>query len=209
MMFSEIVLGIEKEHFDELIDERKKPSLGAQNDPQVDAQSWRALVDSFKQLVRKKAGRDFPQDVIEQLRLAIGAVFDSWNSRRAIDYRRFNKISDEWGTAVSIVEMVFGNMGDDSGTGVAFTRNPNTGEHVIFGEYLTNAQGEDVVAGIRTPEHIADLERTQPEIYKQFRDIASGSSGTIMTCKTSSLLSSAANSTCCKRAALSAVPKRP
>ncbi len=171
MMFSEIVLGIEKEHFDELIDERKK-ALGAQNDPQVDAQTWRALVDSFKQLVREKAGRDFPQDVTEQLRLAIGAVFDSWNSRRAIDYRRFNKISDEWGTAVSIVEMVFGNMGDDSGTGVAFTRNPNTGEHVIFGEYLTNAQGEDVVAGIRTPEHIADLERTQPEIYRQFRDIA-------------------------------------
>ena len=171
MMFSEIVLGIEKEHFDELIDARKK-QLGVQNDPQVDADSWRALVDAFKRLVREKAGRDFPQDVTEQLRLAIGAVFNSWNSRRAIDYRRFNKISDEWGTAVSVVEMVFGNMGDDSGTGVAFTRDPNTGEHVIFGEYLTNAQGEDVVAGIRTPEHIADLERTQPEIYKQFRDIA-------------------------------------
>ena len=171
MMFSEIVLGIEKEHFDELIDARKK-QLGVQNDPQVDADSWRALVDAFKRLVREKAGHDFPQDVTEQLRLAIGAVFNSWNSRRAIDYRRFNKISDEWGTAVSVVEMVFGNMGDDSGTGVAFTRDPNTGEHVIFGEYLTNAQGEDVVAGIRTPEHIADLERTQPEIYKQFRDIA-------------------------------------
>ena len=171
MMFSEIVLGIEKEHFDELIDARKK-ELGVQNDPQVDADSWRALVDAFKRLVREKAGHDFPQDVTEQLRLAIGAVFNSWNSRRAIDYRRFNKISDEWGTAVSVVEMVFGNMGDDSGTGVAFTRDPNTGEHVIFGEYLTNAQGEDVVAGIRTPEHIADLERTQPEIYKQFHDIA-------------------------------------
>ncbi len=171
MMFSEIVLGIEKEHFDELIDERKK-ALGVENDPQIDADSWRALVGAFKQVVRSRAGLEFPQDVAEQLRLAIGAVFNSWNSRRAIDYRRFNKISDEWGTAVSVVEMVFGNMGDDSGTGVAFTRNPNTGEHVIFGEYLTNAQGEDVVAGIRTPEHIADLERTQPEIYKQFRDIA-------------------------------------
>jgi pyruvate, orthophosphate dikinase len=171
MMFSEIVLGIEKERFDELIDARMK-ALGIENDPQVDADSWRSLVDAFKDVVRAKSGREFPQDVTEQLRLAIGAVFNSWNSRRAIDYRRFNKISDEWGTAVSVVEMVFGNMGDDSGTGVAFTRNPNTGEHAIFGEYLTNAQGEDVVAGIRTPEHIADLERTQPEIYKQFRDIA-------------------------------------
>ncbi len=171
MMFSEIVLGIEKEHFDELIDARKK-TLGVENDPQVDADSWRALVDAFKDVVRAKTGHEFPQDVTEQLRLAIGAVFNSWNSRRAIDYRRFNKISDEWGTAVSVVEMVFGNMGDDSGTGVAFTRNPSTGEHAIFGEYLTNAQGEDVVAGTRTPEHIADLERTQPEIYKQFRDIA-------------------------------------
>jgi pyruvate, orthophosphate dikinase len=171
MMFSEIVLGIEKEHFDELIDARMK-ALGVENDPQVDADSWRSLVAAFKDVVRAKSGREFPQDVTEQLRLAIGAVFNSWNSRRAIDYRRFNKISDEWGTAVSVVEMVFGNMGDDSGTGVAFTRDPNTGEHAIFGEYLTNAQGEDVVAGIRTPEHIADLERTQPEIYKQFRDIA-------------------------------------
>jgi pyruvate, orthophosphate dikinase len=171
MMFSEIVLGIEKECFDELIDDRKK-TLGVENDPQIDADSWRALVDAFKGVVREKSGHDFPQDVTEQLRLAIGAVFNSWNSRRAIDYRRFNKISDEWGTAVSVVEMVFGNMGDDSGTGVAFTRNPNTGEHEIFGEYLTNAQGEDVVAGIRTPERIADLKRTQPEIYRQFHDIA-------------------------------------
>jgi pyruvate, orthophosphate dikinase len=171
MMFSEIVLGIEKEHFDELIDARKK-ALGVANDPQVDADSWRALVDAFKDVVRKEAKRDFPQDVAEQLRLAIGAVFNSWNSRRAIDYRHFNKISDDWGTAVSVVEMVFGNMGDDSGTGVAFTRDPNTGENVLFGEYLANAQGEDVVAGIRTPEKISDLARTQPAIYKQFQEIA-------------------------------------
>ena len=129
-------------------------------------------LERFKGVVQERSGHPFPQDVSEQLRLAIQAVFDSWNSRRAIDYRRFNKISDEWGTAVSVVEMVFGNMGDDSGTGVAFTRDPNTGEHVLFGEYLTNAQGEDVVAGTRTPEKIADLKRTQPEIYKQFDDIA-------------------------------------
>ena len=171
MMFAEIVLGIEKERFDELIDARKK-MLGAASDPQVDANSWRMLVDEFKEVVRAEAGRDFPQDVTEQLHLAIGAVFNSWNSRRAIDYRRFNKISDEWGTAVSVVEMVFGNMGEDSGTGVAFTRDPNTGDNALFGEYLVNAQGEDVVAGIRTPEKIADLARTQPDIYRQFREIA-------------------------------------
>jgi len=171
MMFAEVVLGIEKEHFDELIEARKR-EIGAQSDPQVDAASWRELAEQFKAVVQAQSKRPFPQDVTEQLRLAIGAVFDSWNSRRAVDYRRFNKISDEWGTAVSVVEMVFGNMGDDSGTGVAFTRDPNTGENGLFGEYLTNAQGEDVVAGIRTPEKIADLERTQPEIYRQFRDIA-------------------------------------
>ncbi|MGD0967661.1 MAG: pyruvate, phosphate dikinase [Candidatus Aquilonibacter sp.] len=171
MMFAEVVLGIEKEHFDDLIEARKR-ELGVQGDPQVDAASWRDLAEQFKAVVAAQSKKPFPQDVTEQLRLAIGAVFDSWNSRRAIDYRRFNKISDEWGTAVSVVEMVFGNMGDDSGTGVAFTRDPNTGEDVLFGEYLTNAQGEDVVAGTRTPEKIADLERTQPEIYRQFRDIA-------------------------------------
>jgi pyruvate,orthophosphate dikinase len=171
MMFSSVVLGIDKEHFDELIDARKS-ELGVRNDPELDADSWRTLVDQFKAVVRARAGRDFPQEVGEQLHLAIEAVFDSWNSKRAIDYRRFNKISDDWGTAVSVVRMVFGNMGEDSGTGVAFTRDPNSGDNVLFGEYLVNAQGEDVVAGIRTPEAIADLERTQPEIYRQFQAIA-------------------------------------
>jgi pyruvate, orthophosphate dikinase len=171
MMFANVVLGIEKEHFDELIDAKKR-ELHIESDPEVEAQTWRALVEQFKALVRKEAGRDFPQDVTEQLHLAIAAVFESWNSRRAIDYRKFNRISDDWGTAVSVVEMVFGNMGDDSGTGVAFTRDPNTGENALFGEYLVNAQGEDVVAGIRTPEKISDLASHQPEIYKQFREIA-------------------------------------
>ena len=106
------------------------------------------------------------------MRLAIQAVFDSWNCKRAIDYRRFNKIPDDWGTAVTVMEMVFGNMGDDSGTGVAFTRNPNTGERELFGEYLRNAQGEDVVAGIRTPEKISDLAQTQPGVFAQFQEIA-------------------------------------
>ena len=171
MMFSAVVLEIPKDEFDELIEERKR-KLGVKNDPEIDAGSWKELVGEFKDIVQKRTGRGFPQDVREQLTLSIEAVFDSWNSKRAIDYRKFNKIPDDWGTAVNVVQMVFGNMGDDSGTGVAFTRDPNTGERVLFGEYLTNAQGEDVVAGIRTPEKLSDLERTQPRIYKQFLDIA-------------------------------------
>ena len=171
MMFSTVVLGIEKEHFEDLIDERKK-KLGVASDPEIDAASWKELVGRFKEVVRERAKREFPEEVEEQLKLAIEAVFDSWNSKRAIDYRKFNKIPDDWGTAVSVVEMVFGNMGDDSGTGVAFTRDPNTGENVLFGEYLRNAQGEDVVAGIRTPEKISDLAHSQPAIYEQFKEIA-------------------------------------
>ncbi|HET7815485.1 MAG TPA: pyruvate, phosphate dikinase [Candidatus Baltobacteraceae bacterium] len=171
MMFSNVVLGVEKDLFEARIEEAKK-RLGVHQDPEIPAASWRELCADFKTIVQEHAGRDFPQDVHEQLDLAIKAVFDSWNSKRAIDYRRYNKFPDDWGTAVSVVSMVFGNMGDDSGTGVAFTRDPNTGERKLFGEYLRNAQGEDVVAGIRTPEQIADLQRTQPEVYKQFLEIA-------------------------------------
>ncbi len=170
-MFSTVVLGLDKELFEDHIEERKRQA-GVRTDPELDAASWKILVGTFRDIVREKTGREFPQDVNEQLQLAVEAVFHSWNSKRAIDYRRFNKIPEDWGTAVSVVQMVFGNMGDDSGTGVAFTRNPNTGEKKLFGEYLTNAQGEDVVAGIRTPEQISDLARTQPEIYKQFQEIA-------------------------------------
>jgi pyruvate,orthophosphate dikinase len=171
-MFGNVVLDVGKERFDELLDELKK-SLGVTSDPQVDADSWKKLVGDFKRVVHERTGRDFPQDVHEQLRLAIAAVFDSWNCKRANDYRRFNKIPDDWGTAVTVMEMVFGNLSDDSGTGVAFTRDPNTGEPVLFGEYLRNAQGEDVVAGIRTPEKIADLAQTQPAVFAQFKEIAS------------------------------------
>ncbi|HEY9180917.1 MAG TPA: PEP/pyruvate-binding domain-containing protein, partial [Candidatus Baltobacteraceae bacterium] len=171
MMFASVVMNVEKDLFEDRIEELKK-RLGVGADPEIDAASWRALTADFKALVSEHAGREFPQDVHEQLDLAIRAVFDSWNSKRAIDYRRYNKIPDDWGTAVSVVSMVFGNMGDDSGTGVAFTRDPNTGEKKLFGEYLRNAQGEDVVAGIRTPERIADLERTQPGVYEQFVEIA-------------------------------------
>jgi pyruvate,orthophosphate dikinase len=170
-MFACVVMNVDKDAFEERIDEAKK-RLGVGSDPEIDALTWRELIDEFKTIVRERAGRDFPQDVYEQLDLAIHAVFDSWNSKRAIDYRRYNKIPDDWGTAVSVVSMVFGNMGDDSGTGVAFTRDPNTGEKRLFGEYLRNAQGEDVVAGIRTPEKIADLQRSQPKVYEQFIQIA-------------------------------------
>ncbi|MBV8066371.1 MAG: pyruvate, phosphate dikinase, partial [Candidatus Eremiobacteraeota bacterium] len=171
MMFANVVLGVSKEHFEEEIAVVKR-SLGVRTDADIDAQSWKALVHLFKQVVRERTGRDFPQDVHDQLKGAIEAVFDSWNSKRAVEYRRFHKIPDDWGTAVNVMEMVFGNMGDDSGTGVAFTRNPNTGERALYGEYLTNAQGEDVVAGIRTPEKISDLAERQPKVYEQFAAIA-------------------------------------
>jgi pyruvate,orthophosphate dikinase len=170
-MFASVVLGLNKDAFEDRIEEAKR-AQGVATDPEIDAATWRELTSDFKRIIRERAGRDFPQDVAGQLDLAIHAVFDSWNSKRAIDYRRYNKIPDDWGTAVNIVSMVFGNMGDDSGTGVAFTRDPNTGEKRLYGEYLRNAQGEDVVAGIRTPEKITDLERTQPEVYKQFVEIA-------------------------------------
>jgi pyruvate,orthophosphate dikinase len=170
-MFASVVLGIEKSRFEHAIAERRALA-GVAADTGLGAADWEAVVATFKAIVREGCGRDFPQDVHEQLRLAIGAVFDSWMSKRAIDYRRFNKLSDAGGTAVSVCSMVFGNMGDDSGTGVAFTRDPNTGERKLFGEYLRNAQGEDVVAGIRTPEHIDDLAHAQPEVYAQFARIA-------------------------------------
>jgi pyruvate,orthophosphate dikinase len=171
-MFSNVVLGVEKDRFEDLIAETKV-ALEVRTDPEIDAASWKKLVARFKEIVRERTGLDFPADVHEQLKLAISAVFDSWNSKRAQDYRRYNKIPDDWGTAVTVMEMVFGNTGDDSGTGVAFTRDPNTGEKTLFGEYLRNAQGEDVVAGTRTPEKIADLAATQPAVYDQFAEIAS------------------------------------
>ena len=171
VMFSSVVLGIERQHFERHVEEARR-SLGVGSDAEVDAATWKRLVEQFKTVVREHTGREFPQDVREQLRCSIEAVFDSWHSKRAVDYRRYNRIPDDWGTAVTVMEMVFGNLGDDSGTGVAFTRNPNTGERKLFGEYLQNAQGEDVVAGIRTPEKISDLAKQQPKIYAQFVDIA-------------------------------------
>ena len=147
---------------------RLKEEKGVQGDLEVDADGLKELCERYKHHVRAKAGFDFPQDPIEQLKAAIEAVFRSWNNERAIIYRRKEKIDDSIGTAVNVQAMVFGNMGDDCGTGVAFTRNPSTGEHHVFGEYLMNAQGEDVVAGVRTPLSVDELEKSNPAVYKQF-----------------------------------------
>ncbi|GAC1572653.1 MAG: pyruvate, phosphate dikinase [Candidatus Elarobacter sp.] len=170
-MFGNVVLGIPKEEFDHVVEEAKQKA-GVATDPELPADRWKEVIAQFREIVRHHTGNPFPQDVHEQLELAIEAVFDSWHSKRAQDYRAFNKIPDEWGTACSVCSMVFGNMGDDSGTGVAFTRDPNTGEKMLFGEYLRNAQGEDVVAGIRTPMKISDLQTSQPDVYAQFVAIA-------------------------------------
>ena len=169
-MFGSVVLGIEDEAFEHVLEAYKKKK-GVQNDTELDAKDWQSLTEDFKKIVREHKGFDFPQDPLEQLRMATEAVFKSWNGKRAIDYRRAANIADDLGTAVNIVTMVFGNMGWDSGTGVAFTRNPATGERKLYGDYLLNAQGEDVVAGIRNTEQIANLKGELPEAYSQFIDI--------------------------------------
>jgi pyruvate, orthophosphate dikinase len=169
-MFGRIVMEISGERFDHAL-EAAKARHGAKQDTDLDAGALRELVAEFKSIVKADAGRDFPEDPYEQLDLAIKAVFASWFGKRAGDYRKNQGIPDDLGTAVNVVTMVFGNMGDDSGTGVAFTRDPNTGEKVLFGEYLTNAQGEDVVAGIRTAPKIAQMETEMPAVYAEFQRI--------------------------------------
>ncbi|MBK8314434.1 MAG: pyruvate, phosphate dikinase [Acidobacteria bacterium] len=170
-LFGKIVMGIDAEKFEHKFDEYKK-RLGVTEDTKVPAAELAALVDDYKVIVKQETGKDFPTDPLKQLELSIKAVFASWNGRRAKDYRRVHKISDDLGTAVNIMTMVFGNMGEDSGTGVAFTRDVSTGEHELYGEYLQNAQGEDVVAGIRTPKKIAQLKVEMPEIYDEFHKVA-------------------------------------
>ena len=166
-MFGRIVMDIKGERFDHAL-EAAKAAQGAGADTDLDADALRTLANEFKRIVRDDAGRDFPNDPHEQLDLAIKAVFSSWFGKRAVDYRNNQKIAHDLGTAVNIVTMVFGNMGDDSGTGVAFTRDPNTGENALFGEYLTNAQGEDVVAGIRTAPKISQMKTEMPAAYAEF-----------------------------------------
>ena len=169
-MFGRIVMDVGGETFDHAL-EAKKHARGAKQDTDLSADDLRELVDEFKGIVRDETGRDFPADPYEQLDLAIKAVFRSWFGKRAMDYRNSQKIAHDLGTAVNVVTMVFGNMGDDSGTGVAFTRDPNTGDKTLFGEYLTNAQGEDVVAGIRTAPKIAQMQTDMPEVYAEFQRI--------------------------------------
>ena len=169
-MFSDVVMEVGKKYFEQLIDEMKE-ARGVTLDTELTADDLKELAEKFKAEYREKLGEDFPQDPKVQLMGAIKAVFRSWDNPRAIYYRRMNDIPSDWGTAVNVQSMVFGNTGDTSGTGVAFTRNPATGEKKLFGEFLMNAQGEDVVAGVRTPQTIDQLAEVMPEAYKQFTDI--------------------------------------
>ena len=164
-MFGSIVMGVNREHFEDIL-KHKKRDLGVTEDTHLDAKALKELVIRFKELVKEETKREFPDDPLEQLRMAINAVFSSWYGARAVTYRRLYNIPETWGTAVNVVAMVFGNMGETSGTGVAFTRDPATGERKFFGECLTNAQGEDVVAGIRTPLPVRELERYMPQAYR-------------------------------------------
>ncbi len=175
-MYGDVVLGMKPESKDEedpfeVILERKKREVGAEYDTDLDTDALLDLVDQFKSAIRQRTGHVFPEDPYDQLWGAIGAVFGSWDNERAIAYRAMNGIPGDWGTAVNVQTMVFGNMGEDSGTGVLFTRNPATGEKALYGEFLMNAQGEDVVAGIRTPRPISELEDAAPDVYRQIVDI--------------------------------------
>ncbi|MCX7639200.1 MAG: pyruvate, phosphate dikinase [Pyrinomonadaceae bacterium] len=168
-MFGEIVLGIEHEKFERVLDRYKN---GWKQDSDLTVEELKQVVASYKKIVfTEESGLAFPENAESQLKMAIAAVFDSWMGKRAVDYRRVHRISEDLGTAVTIQAMVFGNMGETSGTGVCFTRNPSTGEKVLYGEYLTNAQGEDVVAGIRTPKPITKLAEEMPEVYKQLLEV--------------------------------------
>ncbi len=172
-MFASVVLGIRREAFDEHL-HAAKARLGVKSDAEVPAGELRKLTQTFKDIVSGRTGSPFPQDPKEQLRLAISAVFDSWFAKKATEYRRIHGIPSDWGTAVTVMAMVFGNLGETSGTGVGFTRDPRNGERRFYAEFLANAQGEDVVAGIRTPEHIEELRARMPKIYEELVAIADG-----------------------------------
>ncbi|HEY7389863.1 MAG TPA: PEP/pyruvate-binding domain-containing protein, partial [Bryobacteraceae bacterium] len=171
-MYGNVVLEIPKDEFEAIFDGQKKKAK-VKLDTELTAEDLKQVIAGYKKLVQKKTGTPFPQDALDQLAGARDAVFRSWNNSRAIHYRRMNQIPDNIGTAVNVQAMVFGNLGDTSATGVGFTRNPATGERVFYGEFLPNAQGEDVVAGIRTPLPISELEKWNPEVYNQLREITS------------------------------------
>ena len=181
-MYANVVMGVESYHFEELI-ENYKLTKGVLLDTDLNEEDWDGLIKDFKNIVKEKTKKDFPQEVYQQLFGAINAVFLSWESNRAKVYRKLNQIPSEWGTAVNVQSMVFGNMGNDCATGVVFTRNPSDGSNNIYGEYLINAQGEDVVAGTRTPQHITkikkkeanandlSMEESMPLVFKQLHKI--------------------------------------
>ena len=171
-LYGHIALDIDDRYFDDVMN-GVKAKKGVKQDTELNVDDLKEIVEGYKKVVNEKTGKPFPDDAMEQLDYAVKAVFGSWNGARAVAYRKQFKITEEMadGTACNVVAMVFGNMGEDSGTGVAFTRDPGTGENVFFGEYLTNAQGEDVVAGIRTPKPILEMEKDLPESFKQLCDI--------------------------------------
>src|SRR3977135_1261356 len=169
-MYSAVVMGVSKEDLEHRL-RAMKDRLGVKEDTAVPASGWKELVAEYKSLFQEKTGKDFPEDPMEQLWGAIGAVFGSWMAEKAVTYRRVEKITGLLGTAVNVVQMVFGNTGDNSGTGVCFTRDPSTGEKIFYGDYLVNAQGEDVVAGIRTPMPLREMQKTMPRVYGQLEKV--------------------------------------
>ena len=171
-MFGDVVLKVEYDKFEEIL-QAQKDKKGVKLDTELDINSLKEIVKEYKKLIKKETGSEFSENPMRQLQMAVDAVFESWSNPRAIKYRKIDGIPDDIGTAVNVQSMVFGNMGDDSGTGVCFTRNPSTGKKEFYGEYLMNAQGEDVVAGIRTPKHLDDMKKELPEIYKKLTDIMS------------------------------------
>ena len=207
-MFGNVVLEIGKDEFEHVFDAQKK-KVKAKFDTDLTADDLKAVIAEYKKLVQKKTGKPFPQDANEQLSMARNAVFRSWWNPRAGHYRKMNKIADDLGTAVNIQAMVFGNMGDTSATGVGFTRNPATGEKEFYGEFLINAQGEDVVAGIRTPRPITELEAGDAARSTSSSAKSPPSwNSTTATCRTSSSPSRKASCTCCRPATASARVRR-
>ena len=217
-MYSDVVLGIGHHHFEEILDDHKDRN-GYALDTDLNAEDWSEIIARYKERVEEETGKPFPQDPHAQLWGAIGAVFGSWMNQRAITYRRLHGIPESWGTAVNVQAMVFGNMGETSATGVAFTRNPSTGEKKLYGEFLINAQGEDVVAGIRTPQEITEAARKEagsdkpsmeaalPEAFAELSASTPSSKSITATCRISNSPSSRASCGCCRRAAASAPAK--
>ena len=218
-MYADVVMGLDHEVFEEILED-EKGRLGHEQDTEISAVEWQHIISLYKRVIEEELGEAFPQDPEVQLWGAIGAVFSSWMNPRAITYRHLHNIPAAWGTAVNVQAMVFGNLGNTSATGVAFTRNPSTGENELYGEFLVNAQGEDVVAGIRTPQNITEaariasgsdkpsLEKLMPEAFENSSPSVRGSKAITATCRISSSPSSAESSGCCRPAPASARPRR-